>query len=31
MELEVEALTGATFGTRSPDRTNSRNGYRDRP
>ena len=31
MELEVEALTGVTFGTRSPDRTNSRNGYRDRP
>jgi putative transposase len=30
MELEVEGLTGATHGERSPDRTNQRNGYRDR-
>jgi len=30
MELEVESLTGAPHGERSPDRINSRNGYRDR-
>ena len=30
MELEVETLTGAAPGVRSPDRLNHRNGYRDR-
>jgi hypothetical protein len=30
MELEVEGLTGAAHGERSPDRINQRNGYRDR-
>src|SRR5271166_2551072 len=30
MELEVESLTGAAHGQRSPDRINHRNGYRDR-
>jgi transposase-like protein len=30
MELEIEALTGAAHGERSPDRLNHRNGYRDR-
>ena len=30
MELEVEGLTGAAHGERSPDRINHRNGYRDR-
>jgi transposase-like protein len=30
MELEVESVTGAAHGERSPDRTNQRNGYRDR-
>jgi putative transposase len=30
MELEVESRTGAAHGERSPDRTNHRNGYRDR-
>lgn len=30
MELEIEARTGAGHGSRSPDRTNHRNGYRDR-
>ena len=30
MELEVEGVTGAALGERSPDRTNHRNGYRDR-
>jgi transposase-like protein len=29
-ELEVEGLTGAAHGERSPERTNHRNGYRDR-
>ena len=31
MEIEVEAGTGAGHGSRSPDRTNHRNGYRERP
>ena len=30
MELEVEGLTGAAPGERSPERINQRNGYRDR-
>jgi putative transposase len=30
MELEVEGLTGAAHGERSPDRINYRNGYRER-
>ena len=30
MELEVESLTGAAHGQRSPDRINHRNGYRER-
>lgn len=30
MDLEIEAKTGAPAGTRSPDRLNYRNGYRDR-
>ena len=30
MELEMEGLTGAAPGERSPDRINHRNGYRDR-
>jgi transposase-like protein len=30
MALEVEGLTGASHGERSPDRINQRNGYRDR-
>jgi len=30
MELEVENLTGAAHGERSPERINHRNGYRDR-
>ena len=30
MELEVESVTGAAHGERHPDRTNHRNGYRDR-
>jgi putative transposase len=30
MELEVESLTGAGHGERSPARINHRNGYRDR-
>ena len=30
MELEVEGLTGAAHGERSPERINHRNGYRDR-
>ena len=30
MELEVEGLTGAGHGERSPERINHRNGYRDR-
>lgn len=31
MELEIEARTGAVHGSRSPDRSNHRNGYRARP
>ena len=31
MELEVEGLTGAEHGERTPERVNQRNGYRDRP
>ena len=31
MELEVQGLTGAEHGERSPERINRRNGYRDRP
>ena len=30
MSLEVEALTGAPAGVRSPERLNHRNGYRER-
>ena len=30
MDLEVEGLTGAAHGERSPARTNHRNGYRER-
>jgi transposase-like protein len=30
MDVEVEALTGAPAGVRSPGRVNQRNGYRDR-
>ena len=30
MELEVEALTGAGYAERSLERTNQRNGYRER-
>jgi putative transposase len=30
MELEVEGLTGASHGERSPERITQRNGYRDR-
>lgn len=30
MDLEVEGLCGTGFGERSDDRTNHRNGYRDR-
>jgi transposase-like protein len=30
MELEIEAKTGAAAGTRSPERLNHRNGYRER-
>ncbi len=30
VELEVGSLTGAGHGERSPERTNHRNGYRDR-
>jgi len=30
MELEVEGLTGATYGEKNPDRLAQRNGYRDR-
>jgi transposase-like protein len=30
MALEVESLTGAAAGERSPDRINQRNGYRER-
>src|SRR2546423_9747087 len=30
MDVEVESLTGAAHGERSPERTNQRNGYRMR-
>jgi len=30
MDMEVESLTGAAHGERSPTRTNHRNGYRER-
>lgn len=30
MDMEVEAKTGASVGTRSPERLNHRNGYRER-
>ena len=30
MDLDVENLCAAAYGERSPDRANSRNGYRDR-
>ena len=30
MDLEVETLTGAPAGVRSPERLNQRNGYRER-
>jgi hypothetical protein len=30
MELEVEGLTGAAYGEKSPQRLAQRNGYRDR-
>ena len=30
MDLEVETLTGAPAGLRSPERLNHRNGYRER-
>jgi len=30
MDLEIEAKTGAPVGTRSPERLNHRNGYRER-
>lgn len=31
MDAEVESICGASFGERSPERKNSRNGYRERP
>ena len=30
MELEVQGLSGASYGERAPDRLAQRNGYRDR-
>jgi transposase-like protein len=30
MELEVEGLTGASYGEKNPERLAQRNGYRDR-
>ncbi len=30
MEFEIEQRCGAEYGERSADRSNSRNGYRDR-
>jgi len=30
MDLDVEALTGAAYNERSADRSNQRNGYRER-
>ena len=29
MELEVQGLTGASYGERAPDRLTQRNGYRE--
>ncbi len=31
MGAEADALCGAPYGTRSPERVNTRNGYRSRP
>ena len=31
MGVEVDALCGAPYGERSPERVNRRNGYRERP
>ena len=31
MGAQADAICGAEFGARSPDRVNSRNGYRSRP
>ena len=31
MDLDVEGITHAAYGERSADRSNSRNGYRERP
>ena len=31
MDLDVESFPGAAYGERSADRTNQRNGYRERP
>jgi len=31
MDLDVEGITGAAYGERSANRSNSRNGYRERP
>jgi len=31
MDLEAESLCGAAYGEKSPERVNSRNGYRERP
>ena len=31
MGAEIDALCGADYGERSPERTNRRNGYRERP
>jgi putative transposase len=30
MDFEIDQRTGAEYGERTPDRSNSRNGYRDR-
>src|SRR3712207_497512 len=31
MSADADAVCGAAYGERSPDRTNTRNGYRTRP